>query len=114
MIGHLYLEALTHLKEHCQGVQITMSKLTKHQCEDCCINGAKRVLYRYLVPRYPVPFSKVYWDLVQLPNRFGGKHYMLHFVDSNSCIHHVYSLLNKNQDSILGTFKQYANHVERR
>ncbi len=39
---------------------------------------------------------------------------MLHFVDSNSRMHHVYSLLNKNQDSILGTFKQYVRHVERR
>ncbi len=96
MMGHLYLEALTHLQEHCQGVRITTSELTKYWCEDCCIGGAKRVLYRYPVPRYLVLFGKVYWDLVQLPNGFGGEHYILHFVDSYSRMHYVYSLLNKN------------------
>src|SRR6266487_1526576 len=30
MMGHLYPEALAHLKEHCQGVRITTSELTEH------------------------------------------------------------------------------------
>src|SRR6266487_4646876 len=52
IIGHLYPEALTHLQEHCQGVRITTSELTEHWCEDYYIGGAKRVPYRYPVPRY--------------------------------------------------------------
>ncbi len=38
---------------------------------------------------------------------------MLYFVDSHSRMYYVYSLLNKNQESILGTFKQYTSHIKR-
>ena len=39
---------------------------------------------------------------------------MIHFVDSCSRMHYVYGLLNKSQEAILGTFKQYSRHIKRR
>ena len=60
MMGHLYLEALKHLRDHYQGVLITTSELIEYKCKDYCLNGAKRVPYRQSVPRYPEPFGKVY------------------------------------------------------
>jgi len=47
MMGHLYLEALVKMKQYYKGIDITITKLTNYKCEDCCLNYAKRVLYRF-------------------------------------------------------------------
>ena len=52
MMGHLYPEALLKIKQQCQGADITTNKLSDHKCENCCINYAKRVLYRFPTVRH--------------------------------------------------------------
>jgi len=47
MMGHLYLEALVKIKQHCKGIDITIIKLINYKCEDYCLNYAKRVLYQF-------------------------------------------------------------------
>ena len=83
------------MREYCQGVAISTSKLSEHRCEECCLNDSKRVPYRFPALRSTVPYEKVHWDLISIKNGMGGKCYVLHFIDSYSRMHYVYYLLGK-------------------
>jgi len=114
MMGHLYPEALLKIKQQCQGADITTNKLSDHKCENCCINYAKRVPYRFPTVRHTQPFAKVYWDLIVMKNGIGGENQVLHFFDSCTCNHFVYHLYGKSEMHILPAFQHFTNYAERR
>jgi hypothetical protein len=114
MMGHLYPEALHKMSQSCQGVSITTSKLSNHKCEDCCLNYAKRVPYRFPTKRHTQPFGKVYWDLIVMKNGIGGENQILHFFDSCTCSHYVYHLYGKGEMHVLPAFQHFTNYAERR
>ena len=103
-MGHLYPEALFKMREYCQGVSISTTKLLEHRCEECCLNDSKRVPYRFPALRSTVPYEKVHWDLISIKNGMGGECYVLHFIDSCSRMHYVYQLLGKGQRYVLPAF----------
>ena len=114
MMGHLYPEALLKIKQQCQGADITTNKLSDHKCENCCINYAKRVLYRFPTVQHTQPFNKVYQDLIIIKNSISNENQVLHFFDSYTCNHFIYHLYSKSKMHILPAFQHFTNYAERR
>lgn len=114
MMGHLYPEALLKMRENCQGVVITTTQLTNHLCEDCCLNDSKKCIYRHGSLKQTLPFAKVYWDLIILPDGFGSEKATLHFVDDASRMHFAYHVLGTKEEHLLPSFQHFSNYVERR
>ena len=114
IMGHLYPKALRQLPAQCSGVKLLIDQLTDLKCEICCINGSKRIPYRHLIAKFPVPFGKVFWDIVHLPTGITDERYMLHFICSCSRINHVYSLPDRKEHIIVNAMDQYSRNIETR
>ena len=114
MMGHLYPEALRQLPAQCSGVKLLTDQLTDPKCEICYINGSKRIPYRHPIAKFPVPFRKVFWDIIHLPTGMTNERYMLHFICSCSRINHVYSLSDRKERTIVNAMDQYSRNIETR
>jgi hypothetical protein len=112
-MSHLYPKALKKLETAYQGVKIMTSSLSDPKCEEYCLNDTKSVPYRHPTFRYPIPFWKLYWDLISINNGLGSENHMLHFVCPTSRIHFVYHLLGTGKQYLLPYFEYILKYVER-
>ena len=64
-------------------------------CEVCRLSKAHKIVSRRTPDQATYPFQKVSFDLVTHSPAYNGDHFILHFINSYSNFHKVYTFLNK-------------------
>lgn len=114
-LGHLSSEALRHLKYGTEGAEI--ENLLSNEtavCQTCRLSNSQRIISRIPTPRSETPYEKVHFDLIQMNEGGEGEKWIIHFLDDNTRMNHVYCINNKKQESILETAKHFVALVLRR
>ena len=111
--GHAGIEAVRHIPKAVKGIDLIDPKASLATCEVCQQAKAKRQISREPVPLPEHPYQVVAFDLIEELKVELGK-YILHFYCRFSGMHHVYILLNKRQDTLVRTIKDFYAYVYQR
>jgi hypothetical protein len=111
--GHAGIETIRNVPRAVLGIDIVDPKASLPECEVCHLAKAKRQPHREPVPTPDSPYQVVSFDLIEELKVELGK-YILHFYCRFSGMHHVYILLDKSQNTLLRTIKDFYAYVNQR
>ncbi|KAI0992828.1 hypothetical protein K3495_g15356, partial [Podosphaera aphanis] len=111
-LGHAGPEALKHIKS--DSVMMIDEGPKTHECKDCALNKATKVISRRPTERSQNPFDKIHFDLISYsPIGFDGSRYVMHFTEDMTRMNYVYLLANKSGDTLLRHFKNFVAYIKR-
>jgi hypothetical protein len=111
-MGHLRDEAIQHLEDAAQDVEVVpRDRYTIPPCETCRLSSAKELISRIPTPQQTQPFGKVHFDLIQMRTGFNEDTEVGHFLDDATRMNFVYTLRTKGQ--ALQTVQDFCEMTER-
>lgn len=92
-LGHPSDEAIEHLTEASRDTRVA-GKM-EEVCEVCRLSKAHKVVSRRTPDPASYPFQKAHFDLITHKPAYNSDHFILHFIDSYSNYHKVYTFPDK-------------------
>ncbi|KAI9035424.1 GAG-pre-integrase domain-containing protein [Aspergillus affinis] len=114
-MGHLHDEAIHHLHEAVEGVEISFKSRDPH-CETCLLAKPIRQISRRPVERSPDAWDKVHFDLIKVSSAYNGNQWIDNFMDNVTGWRKIYTAPNKNAlvpeiKSLVKWIKTYFNKI---
>ena len=92
-LGHPSDEVIEHLEEASRDTRVQGKR--EGVCDPCRVSKAHKIISRRTPEPSTYPFQKVHFDLITETPAYNGDRYVLHFVDSYTNYHRVYTIPNK-------------------
>ena len=109
-MGHLHWDAISHLPQAGIGA-VVEGKKPREVCEPCQLAAGLRQVSRRPHAREETPFTRVYYDLIQMPIAYNGDQWITHLLDEATYTQYAYTHKNKNDTlSCLEHFRKYIKH----
>jgi hypothetical protein len=94
-MGHLHWDAVSHLPQAGIGA-VVEGKKPKEVCEPCQLASGLHQVSRRPHTREETPFTRVYYDLIQMRKAYNGDQWITHMLDEASYTQYAYTHRNKN------------------
>jgi reverse transcriptase-like protein/Pol polyprotein/gag-pre-integrase-like protein len=109
-MGHLHWDAISHLPQAGIGA-VVEGKKPREVCQPCQLAAGLRQVSRRPHAREKTPFTRVYYDLIQMPIAYNGDQWITHLLDEATYTQYAYTHKNKNDTlSCLEHFRKYIKH----